>query len=134
MSRILVIDDQPHIRKIISELLVTDNHQVDQAEDGKVGLKLFNMTPYDLVITDVVMPERDGLEVLMSIRNRNLRTRIIVMSGGAAHLDVDNLLNTAKILGADRVIAKPIDFIQLQKTVKDVLNSPARTQAPQGLA
>jgi len=121
MARILVIDDQQHIRIIIKEFLSIDRHTVDLAENGKVGLKLAGMNLYDLVITDVVMPEKDGLEVVMSLKRLFPRIRIIVMSGGAARLDIESLLKTAKALGADRMLPKPLDFTRLQGEVNELL-------------
>ncbi len=68
MARILVIDDDVHIRSLIETHLQFDGYDVDTAENGKVGLKLVGLHQYDLVITDVVMPEQDGLEVVMGIK------------------------------------------------------------------
>jgi len=121
MAHILVIDDQLHIRSILKEFLKIDKHEVDLAENGKVGMQLAEHNIYDLVITDVVMPERDGLEVIMSLRRIFPHVRIIVMSGGTARLDIANLLKAAKALGADRVLAKPLDFIELQGVVRELL-------------
>jgi len=121
MARILVIDDQLHIRNILKEFFKIDKHEVDLAENGKVGLKLAEVNAYDLVITDIVMPERDGLEVIMVLKRLFPHVRIIVMSGGAARLDIDTLLKTARALGADRVLVKPLDFIELQGVVRELL-------------
>jgi len=121
MARILVIDDQLHIRNIIKEFLSIDKHTVDLAENGKVGLKLAGENVYDLVITDVVMPERDGLEVIISLKQLFPHVRIIVMSGGAARFDIEFLLKTAKALGADRMLPKPLDFTKLQGVVNGLL-------------
>lgn len=121
MAHILVIDDQLHIRSILKEFFKIDNHEVDLAENGKVGLRLAEHNVYDLVITDVVMPERDGLEVITGLKKLFPHVRIIVMSGGAARLDIKNLLRTAKALGADRVLTKPLDFIDLQTVVRELL-------------
>ena len=121
MARILVIDDQLHIRSILKEFLKIDKHEVDLAENGKVSLQLAEHNVYDLVITDVVMPERDGLEVIMTLKRLFPHVRIIVMSGGAARLDINNLLRTAKALGADRMLSKPLDFTKLQGVVQELL-------------
>ncbi len=121
MSHILVIDDAPHIRTVLTEHLKLEGHTVDTAENGKEGLKLFGLNHYDLVITDVVMPEKDGLEVLAALKPHASEVGIIVMSGGAAKLDPQLLLKAAKAMGADRVLPKPLDFWKLQIAVKDVL-------------
>ena len=121
MARILVIDDEPHLRILVESFLVQDGHEVDLAENGKEGLKLIECNSYDLVITDVVMPEQDGLEVLMGLKGHVPRMRIIVMSGGGDRLNIKELLSLAKLMGADRVLPKPLDFTALQAVVKEVL-------------
>ncbi|MEI6827478.1 MAG: response regulator [Desulfuromonadales bacterium] len=121
MARILVIDDEPHLRILVESFLVQEGHEVDLAENGQKGLNLIERNPYDLVITDVVMPEQDGLEVLMGLKGHVPRMKIIVMSGGGDRLNIQELLNLAKLMGADRVLPKPLDFTTLQATVKDVL-------------
>ncbi len=121
MAHILIIDDEPHIRTIIKTFLVRDGHEVDLAENGKVALKLAELKAYDLAITDVIMPEKDGLEVITGFKRIIPGVRIIVMSGGSVGLDVPYLLNMAQIMGADRVLSKPIDYTELQTMVKDVL-------------
>ena len=121
MSHILVIDDAPHIRTVITEFLLLEGHTVDSAENGKEGLKLFGRNHYDLVITDVFMPEKDGLEVLTTLIQKNPSVRVIVMSGGAAGLDPQLLLKTAKDWGAGRILPKPLDFRELQSAVKEML-------------
>jgi DNA-binding response OmpR family regulator len=121
MARILVIDDAEHIRIVLSEHLKLEGHTVDTAENGDEGLRLFDLNHYDLLITDVVMPEKDGFEVLMALKKNASSVRIIAMSGGAAMLDRQHLLKTAKILGADRILPKPLDFLKLQMVVKEVL-------------
>ena len=121
MSHILVIDDAPHIRTVITEYLILEGHTVDSAENGKEGLKLIGLNHYDLVITDVVMPEKDGFEVLTALKQKGSTVRRIVMTGGAARLDPQLLLETAKAMGADRVLPKPLDFRKLQIAVREVL-------------
>jgi DNA-binding response OmpR family regulator len=127
MAHILVIDDQPHIRTIIHEILSFDGHQIDLAENGKVALTLIRLRHYDLVITDVIMPELDGLEVIAALKKEFPGTRIIVMSGGSTRIDTKNLLMISKELGADRALAKPLDFTKLQEAVREVLESVGRS-------
>ena len=121
MSHILVIDDAPHIRDVVTEFLILEGHTVDTADNGKKGLKLFELNHYDLVITDVVMPEKDGFEVFAALKKKASTVKTIVMSGGAARLDTQLLLETAQIMGADRVLPKPLDFFKLQIAVREVL-------------
>jgi CheY-like chemotaxis protein len=121
MARILLIDDQEHIRNIIKQILLIDGYEVDTAENGKAGLKMVQLHCYDLVITDIFMPEQDGLEVIMELRQQFPDIRIIVMTGGGAKLDIAHLLKMSKYMGADRLFPKPIDFVKLRAAVKEVL-------------
>ena len=123
MARILVIDDEQHIRFLLEAFLAQDGHKVDLAENGKEGLKLIERNHYDLLITDVVMPEKDGLELIRELKGHVPRIRIIVISGGGLRLNIQHYLEMAKLLGADRVLPKPLDFLKLQITVNDVLEA-----------
>jgi len=121
MARILVIDDEVQIQDLMAEFLMREGHQVDKAGNGKIGLKLAGQNVYDLVITDVVMPEQDGYEVIMRLVRTSPKVKIIVMTGGAPKLDTQNLLKTAKLMGADGALPKPIDFSTFKTVVNDVL-------------
>jgi DNA-binding response OmpR family regulator len=123
MAKILVIDDEPHIRTLVEAFLVQDGHDVDLADNGKNGLKMIEQNHYDLLITDVVMPEKDGLELIMDLKGREPRIRVIVMSGGGTRLNIQNYLEMARLLGADRMLPKPLDFLKLQNAVKEVLEA-----------
>ena len=90
MARILVIDDELHIRTLVKAFLIQDGHEVDLAENGKEGLKLIGLNRYDLLITDIVMPEQDGLGVLMELKGQEPRIRVIVMSGGGERFNIQN--------------------------------------------
>ena len=122
MARILVIDDQAHIRTIMKEFFSIEQHEVDLAENGKEGMKLFGLHQYDLVITDVVMPDYDGFEVILAIKRQNPLAKIIAMSGGAAKLAISDLLDLSQLYGADRVLSKPLNFSRLQTVVNEVLD------------
>jgi DNA-binding response OmpR family regulator len=121
MARILVIDDDPNIRLLVGKFLTMDGHEVDLAENGAVGLKMARLHQYDLVITDVIMPEQDGLEVVMQIKQLCPLVRIIVMTGGGAEFSIDELLTMTKLLKADRGLSKPLDFEKLPLVVREVL-------------
>ena len=121
MARILVIDDQAHIRTLIKEFLTAERHEVDVAENGTDAMKLCGINDYDLVITDLVMPHHDGFALIMSLKRQDPPVKIIAMTGGTAMLDIGDLLDTSQLLGADRVIAKPLDYIKLQAVVNEVL-------------
>ena len=121
MARILVIDDELHIRTLVKAFLIQDDHEVDLAENGKEGLKLIGLNRYDLLITDIVMPEQDGLGVLMELKGKEPRIRVIVMSGGGKRFNIQNYLNLARLMGADLLLPKPLDFEKLREAVREVL-------------
>ena len=121
MSRILVIDDEELIRTLISRILTRDGHEVDEAENGEVGLQLVELHPYDLVITDIIMPEIDGIGVILSLKKNHPKIRIIVLTGGSAKNDKVYLLNISKKMQVDMVIPKPFEIDELQTAVNDVL-------------
>ncbi len=121
MARILVIDDQPHIRLVIQELLAIDGHDVDVAENGKTALAMTEFNGYDLIITDIFMPEKDGIEVITALKKYLKQVKIIAMSGGTTNINADYLLKTAKIMGASVVLHKPLDFDRLRNAVTELL-------------
>jgi DNA-binding response OmpR family regulator len=123
MARILVIDDQAHIRTIIEEFLTIERHTVDLAENGKVGMKMVGLNGYDLVISDVIMPEQDGLAVIVELKTLHPFVKIIAMTGGIDSLDIADIMDTSELLGADRVLSKPLDYTKLQAAVNEVLGS-----------
>jgi len=121
MAHILIIDDEADIRFILKTFFTTDGHQVDTAEDGKAGMKLADIHSYDLIITDVIMPNMDGLEVITEIKRKSPESRVIVMTGGTVKVDRELLLSTAKAMRAHRVVAKPLDLKELRTIVNELL-------------
>jgi DNA-binding response OmpR family regulator len=121
MARILVIDDHARIRTIIEKFLTNERHTVDLADNGEVGMKMVRLNGYDLVISDVVMPEKDGLAVIAELKSQHPLVKIIAITGGLDSLDIDDIMDTSELLGADRVLSKPLDFIKLQTAVNEVL-------------
>lgn len=108
---------------ITAELLRSVGHTVDTADDGKAGLTLYRAKLHDLVITDIMMPNMDGLEVIGNLRQTGHGPHIIAMSGGSK-LGLPLYLPVAKRLGVERILAKPILPDTLLQTVADVLVMP----------
>jgi len=121
MARILVIDDDVEICTLTKRFLLLDGHEVDTAENGAVGLKMAGRNPYELVITDVVMPEQDGIGVVMELQKLYPHIKIIVMTGGGAKMSISELLKMTKFMKADRGLPKPLDFENLLETVRELL-------------
>jgi DNA-binding response OmpR family regulator len=120
MARILVIDDEESVRTLLRMVLEQVGHTVIEARGGTEGLALFSQARVDLVITDLVMPDTDGLEVLRELGRMDPSLKILAISGG----DVDRgavYLNTARLMGAATVLAKPFGAAQLRAAVNELL-------------
>ena len=124
MRRILIIDDDHHILLMIKKMLERAGFEVDLASNGNEGLDLFKKMSVDLVITDIIMPEKEGLETIREMKRLCPDVKIIAMSGGGK-VSSDNYLNTAKIFGASRVLAKPFSQRQMVSAVQDLLGEPS---------
>ncbi|HVU18440.1 MAG TPA: response regulator [Candidatus Didemnitutus sp.] len=129
MASILVVEDDEDVRPLICAMLVKAGHTVRQAGNGVEGIKLYRESPADLVITDVVMPEKEGLGMIVELRRINPKVRIIAMSGGFAY-DPKLYLHMATSLGADRVLRKPFQFHDLMEAMNAVLPAPPPAPAP----
>jgi CheY-like chemotaxis protein len=120
MARILVVDDDGEIREVIKQILLRSGYEVTPAANGQEALDLQKANPADLIITDLIMPEKEGLETIMEIRRDYPSVKIIAMSGGGK-IGPDNYLKTAKVLGAHMVLSKPFELGELLKAVKNLL-------------
>jgi DNA-binding NtrC family response regulator len=115
MARILVIDDQEPIRSLLRIILEGAGHEVLEASNGRLGLELYRERSADLIITDIVMPEMDGLELLLELTRNFLNVKVIAISGGLVN---GGALNVAKLLGARHTFKKPLDMEQLLSAVR----------------
>lgn len=120
MAAILVIDDSELLRKYLREALSALHHEVFEAENGSVGLAVLEQRPVDLVLCDLFMPEKEGLETIREIQQRFKEIPVIAMSGGAPNLT--DFLPLAKRLGAIATLQKPIDTPQLQNLIATILS------------
>jgi DNA-binding response OmpR family regulator len=121
MSKVLVIDDDPAARRMIGRILAGARHQIIEAGDGLDGLHKFQTETPDLVITDIIMPEREGIQTIADIRGRGSKTAIIAISGGGSGAG-DLYLSMAEELGADAVLAKPFRASELLGLIDRLLN------------
>ena len=121
MARILLIDDDRLVRATFAGFLLQDGHQVVEAGNGKEAQQLLEQERFDLILTDIVMPEQDGLEVIMSQFNRPDRPPIVAISGGAPGLSQQMLLNIAAKMKVEAVLAKPVSYELLSATVNRIL-------------
>ena len=122
MSYILVVDDDEAIRDMLQLLLTRKGHSVEVAANGGEGERLIGQSVPDLVITDMMMPEEDGMELLMHLRAHAPNIPIIAISGGGRGFSYDPL-PTAEKLGAHRTFAKPLDPKELLSAVQELLEA-----------
>jgi len=117
---ILVIDDDEPIRELLRAILEHEGYRVLEAQNGNEGLKRFTETPTDLVITDLIMPEKEGIETIRDLRRKFPGVKIIAVSGGG-RIGPDSYLKMAKGVGALRTLSKPFDRTVLLKAVEEVI-------------
>jgi CheY-like chemotaxis protein len=120
MSRILVIDDEPAIRTVLQTVLTREGHAVRCAKNGKEGLAAFAEDKPDLVITDIIMPEKEGIETIQTIRTADPLIPIIAISGGGRAANMDFLPLAVKF-GATATLTKPFGAAVLLNLVRSVL-------------
>ncbi|NGZ28821.1 MAG: response regulator [Magnetococcales bacterium] len=120
MAKILIIDDEIPVRVYLRQIL-EGVHEVLEAANGKVGLRLYWEHMPDLVITDILMPEKDGVEVIMELVDQAPGVKIIAISGGGRGLDANFNLRVAQDFGALRALAKPFTRREVLDLVNDLL-------------
>lgn len=123
MHRILIIDDDHHILLMIKKMLERAGFDVDLASNGIEGLRVFQNIQVDLVITDIIMPEKEGLETIREMKRMQPDLKVIAMSGGGK-ISADNYLETARIFGASKVLQKPFSQKTMVMAVIDLLGVP----------
>jgi CheY-like chemotaxis protein len=120
MARILVIDDTAVIRAMIRRWLEVAGHEVEEAEDGDIGIEKFRANPADLVITDLIMPHKEGLQVIRELHQEFPGVKIIAISAGG-QIEQETQLDVAKKLGASRTFRKTSDWKEIIHVVNDLL-------------
>lgn len=121
MAKILLIDDNEIFREALAETLRRAAYEVIQAHDGIDGERIFNEEQIDLVITDIFMPEQDGLSTINALRAKNDKVKVIAMSGGGSIMSHSDYLSHAKQFGADAIHYKSDEPEELIQKVKDLL-------------
>jgi len=120
MAKILVIDDDPMVRQTIFKILRRGGHEVVMAEDGLRGMAAFRKERPDVVITDIIMPEQEGIQTIKQIRLEMRDAKIIAISGGGRVGNAD-FLSMAQKLGANEILAKPFLPEELMGRVQNCL-------------
>lgn len=120
MPRILVIDDDPQLRTLLSRYFGRRGYDVLEAADGSAGLAAFREQGADVIITDLIMPGKEGMETIMELRQEYPDAKIIAISGGG-RVAPEGYLQLAKGIGATRVFSKPFELEQLKAAVDELL-------------
>ncbi len=132
MAIILIVDDDPTVRLIAGELLRSEDHAIVEAEDGDEALKIVASMAVDLVVLDMLMPNKDGLETIVELRRRNPGIRILAISSGG-RMEPGHLLRTAMVFGADECLQKPLRLDTFSQVVTRVLAQPSHTKSPMAM-
>jgi DNA-binding NtrC family response regulator len=125
MARILVVDDDEQIRIMLEIALSRDSHEVVTAENGALASMRQSERPADVVIMDIIMPEKEGFETIIEFRREYPKTKIIAISGGG-RLGPDQYLKLAKTMGADFIFEKPLQMLQLREVIHSLAPAPAK--------
>jgi two-component system response regulator (stage 0 sporulation protein F) len=115
MATILIIDDEESIRLLLRSALEAAGYEVTEAANGRQGLELYRRKPTDLVITDILMPELNGLDMLLELTREFLNAKVVAISGAGGE---KNVLDVAKLLGARQTFRKPFSMPQLLGAVR----------------
>lgn len=118
--RVLIIDDDEQIRVLLEQMMHWAGFEVMVAENGKVAMQLQQQNPADLVITDLIMPEQEGLETISRLKKDYQGIKIIAISGGG-RIGPEAYLPAALELGADKVFSKPFDVQEIVDAVREML-------------
>jgi CheY-like chemotaxis protein len=120
MASVLIIDDDAVTRTVVRAILESVGHTVSEAADGYAGLAVYYSNPLDLVITDILMPGKDGIETIRELRATNPEIKIVALSGDV-RFDGSSILKAAHLFGANEVLEKPFRNDELVRLVEDVL-------------
>ena len=119
-KKILLVDDEEALRRMVRAVLDCEEYLFTEASNGIDAQSILENEPFDLIISDVIMPDCDGIELIMAIRGRYPAMKAIIMSGGG-RVRAGHYLDLAEKLGATRVFEKPFDTAELRRTVRELL-------------
>jgi len=120
-NKILLIDDDNHFREMFAELLKRNNYEVIESPDGRYATELYAEHQPDLVITDIIMPEKEGIETILDLKRKFQSIKLIAISGGGRTNALDNL-RSARLLGADRTFEKPFENKEMLEAIKEIIS------------
>jgi len=120
-ARILVVDDDEKIRRLLANMLKTQDYEVVEAENGRQGCERYRACEPDLLITDLVMPEQNGIDMILELKREFPKLRVMAISGGGGITGSFDYLPIAKLIGAVHILQKPFGMQQLKDAVADAL-------------
>ncbi|QJT09098.1 response regulator [Oceanidesulfovibrio marinus] len=118
MAHILIVEDETSVRAMLRESLAMEGYEVDEAANGREGLAAMETRPADVVVTDIHMPEQEGLQFIKDLRQRYPETKIVAISGGAPGIKSGCNLELASMFGAHITCAKPVDIDALLMMIR----------------
>ncbi len=121
MAKLLVIEDDVQFCEMLAQMLDQAGHEVEMAANGVLGMQKFHSNPPDLVITDILMPEKDGIDTILEMKREREGIKIIAMSGGRRAITPQFNLDSAALIGVQQTLAKPFTRQQLLQAITDVL-------------
>lgn len=123
MARILVIEDDDILRALMRKMLTRSGFEVVEAADGSCATELYREHAIDLIVTDLFMPDKEGMEVIRDLRRENPQAKIIAISGGSSFDSID-YLEVARLIGAAKTLNKPFGTRELLEAVRQLLDPP----------
>jgi CheY-like chemotaxis protein len=120
MPHILLIDDEESFRSVLTASLQQMGHTVTEARDGRKGVECFTNDQFDIVITDLIMPDKEGIETIIDLRKLSPSVKIIAMSGGGRVTSVD-YLQIARQVGAKFILAKPFTYEEIRSAIEQLM-------------
>ncbi len=108
MLKILLVDDDKLIREMLQTMLEKEDYVTEIASDGDEAIRMFHKFKPDLVVTDIILPEKEGIEIIQQFLRENPAVKILAISGGALNIDSNSTLKMAKALGAHATLSKPL--------------------------
>ena len=120
MYHVLIIEDDDEVRLYLKRILTRAGYAVTAVSNGREGVETFRDKPADLVITDIIMPEKDGIETIIDLRRQNRNLKVIAISGGG-RAEPQSYLHSARLLGADRTMKKPFSNEEMLEALTELL-------------
>jgi CheY-like chemotaxis protein len=120
MNSVLIIEDDEFVQSMLKQTFERAGYEVATASNGRIGLQLYRCKPFDVVVTDLIMPEMEGIETISSLRKGNPGVKIIAISGGGRN-NPEDYLELAEKLGAEKTFTKPLDRKKLLAAVKELV-------------